>query len=158
MTKITNTYGGPLGLPNGFTLQRGVNDVPDWELVEGHDVVKAWIAAEVLIVGKEGGKIVQPAKPAEPAKTDPEPEPAQPVNPIVAANETLPPPEAPEGPVGDEPAQPANPAVAGLDLEALSLPELQQLAKDRGMAYNKTWGAARLRKEIVANAADDKGE
>ena len=158
MTKITNTYGGPLGLPNGFTLQRGVNDVPDWELVEGHDVVKAWIAAEVLIVGKEGGEVVQPPKAPEPAKVEPGPGPAQPENPIAVANDILPPPDEPEGSVDDEPAQPANPAVAGLDLEALSLPELQALAKDHGMAYNKTWGAARLRKEIVANAADDKGE
>jgi len=131
MTKVTNTWTTALTLPNGQTLQpHDATEVRDWNILENHDVVKAWIAAEVLVPGsKSTEKLVEPAK---------------------RTNDGTPKAGVPASNPGQ---QPLNPAIAGLDLEALDLKGLQALAAERGVSYGKQWGAGRLRTLLATPAA-----
>lgn len=52
MPKITLHHSGPLGLPGGTKLRPGVaTEVPNWNILKNHNVVKSWIAAGLLVEG-----------------------------------------------------------------------------------------------------------
>lgn len=52
MPKITLNHSGPLGLPGGTKLRPGVaTEVPNWNILKNHNVVKAWIKAGLLVEG-----------------------------------------------------------------------------------------------------------
>lgn len=48
---VTNNYSSPLGLPKGPTIEVGKSvKVDNWNALRNHDVIKAWLNAEVISV------------------------------------------------------------------------------------------------------------
>lgn len=64
MTSVTSRYQGNLGLPlGGPVLRPGVpTHVKRWDIIKGHPVVKAWLAAKVIEA--DAPEIAEKAPPA----------------------------------------------------------------------------------------------